>query len=389
MSGVIAGYRYRLRVNPRQARQLQAVFDVDRFVWNMALGRWGDLWKHELEEYSTTDMCRELTDWRGRFEWLGEQPCGPQQQAIRDLGKAIAAYRDKTNPARRPRFKKKGRCTSARWTAKVFSLAGGRLNVGVAGGRIPLRVVWSRPLPSVPRSVTVYRDTAGRWWATFVVVIQAEVLPASGRSTGIDVGLNTYATTEFADSDVANPRFTKRSAKALARSQRNLARKAKGSKNRTKAKAINARAHSRVAAQREDFIHKQSRVLARSFDRIGVEALPIENMKRNRYMARAISDAAWGKFLLALDWQARKVGRPVVRIKAADTTQVCSGCGTKAKVHLGFADRIFDCTECGLVLCRDRNAARNLNPDRLDKSVRVGQGVEGKKSSGSADPKAA
>ncbi len=371
-----ARYTYRLRVTPGQARQLQEVFDSCRFVWNNALGRWRDLWRHERTGLSAVEMQAELTDWRGRFDWLAAVPVTPQQQTLRDLGASIGAFFDKSNPAGRPRFKRKGSLASARWTTRGFSLVDERLAVAVAGGRVQLRVVWSRPLPSAPRSVTVYRDPAGRWWASFVVRVPADSVGVTGQVTGLDVGLTTFATTEFADADVANPRFARRAAKALARSQRNLARKKAGSANRAKAKVAVARAHARVGAQRGDFVHKQARTLARRFDRIGVEDLRVKNLLANRRLARAISDAGWRQFVEALDWQAAKAGHQVIRIDPRNTTQTCSGCGTKAKSPLGLADRIFACTDCGLVLCRDRNAARNLNPDRQDKT---GVGDDGSK----------
>ena len=370
-----ARYTYRLRVTPAQQRQLQEVFDSCRFVWNNALGRWTDLWRHERTALSAVEMQAELTDWRGRFDWLAAVPVTPQQQTLRDLGAGIGAFFDKSNPAGRPRFKRKGSLASARWTTRGFSV-GERLAVAVAGGRVQLRVVWSRPLPSAPRSVTVYRDPAGRWWASFVVRVQADSVGVTREVTGLDVGLATYATTEFADADVANPRFARRAAKALARSQRNLARKKAGSANRAKAKVAVARVHARVGAQRGDFVHKQARTLARRFDRIGVEDLRVKNLLANRRLARAISDAGWRQFVEALDWQAAKAGHQVIRIDPRNTTQTCSGCGTKAKSPLGLADRIFACTDCGLVLCRDRNAARNLNPDRQDKT---GVGADGTK----------
>ena len=193
------------------------------------------------------------------------------------------------------------------------------------------------------------------------------------------MGLTTFATTEYPDADVANPRFARAAAKALARSQRSLSRKKKGSHNRAKAKTATAKVAARTANQRKDWRHKQARQLARRFDRIGVEDLRINNMVRNRHLARSISDAGWGDFLNVLAWQARKAGHEVVRLNPRYTTQTCSGCGAKTKHRLGLADRTFVCSECGLVEDRDRNAARNLNPDRWGKSVRVGQGVDGSK----------
>ncbi len=164
MALVEARYRYRLRVSPAQGRALGAVFDTCRFVWNQALGRWGDLWRHEDLGFSYGDADKELTDWRGRYDWLAAQPCVPQQQVLRDLYRSISAFLDKANPAGRPRFKsRKAGHASARWTPNGFGVSGAgiglgrddRLGVAVASGRIPLRVVWSRPLPSAPTSVTV------------------------------------------------------------------------------------------------------------------------------------------------------------------------------------------------------------------------------------------
>ena len=389
MAVVEARYRYRLRVTDTQEHQLQEVFDSCRFVWNTALGRWHDLWRHEQVSLSWVDMAAELTDWRGRYDWLAAVPVTPQQQVLRDLGRAIAAFQDKTNRAGRPRFKKKRALASASWNRNGFALRDDRLAVAVSGGRSLLRVVWSRPLPSPPKSVTVYRDPAGRWWASFVTRVEPDHVGATGETTGLDVGLNIFATTEHADADVPNPRFARAAAKALARSQRNLARKQKGSKNRAKAKIAVAKVHATVAAQRADFAHKHARSLARRFDRIGVEDLRITNLLANRRLSRAISDAGWGQFLAVLDWQCKKASHQVVRLDPRHTTQTCSCCGAKTKRRLGLADRIFHCDDCGLVEDRDRNAARNLNPNRWDKSVRVGQGVEGLKTGISAERPAA
>jgi putative transposase len=246
--------------------------------------------------------------------------------------------------------------------------------VATAAGRLPLRVVWSRPLPSAPTSVTVYRDKGGRWWTSFVVRVEVPEAPvvAAGRSTGLDVGLTTFATTEDPDNDVENPRFARRAAKALARSQRNMARKQQGSKHRAKAKQHQARVAATVANQRADFHHKAARGLVATYDRIGVEDLRIKNMSKKgtgRHKSglnRSIADVGWGQFRRTLEWQAIKAGKEVVvLLPARDTTQTCSCCGAKAKPRIELSDRVYRCRVCGLVLGRDRNAARNLNPDRI------------------------
>ncbi len=376
-----ARYRYRLRVNPAEAEALKGVFDSCRFVWNQALGRWNDLWRYEGVSLRLASADKELTDWRSRFEWLAAQPSVPEQQVLRDLFASVSAFFDKSNPAGRPNFKKRqSGYATARWTKNGFKvegtglgLASDRLEVATAEGRLPLRVVWSRPLPSTPTSVTIYRDRGGRYWASFVVRVEVPLAPvaATGRATGLDVGLSTFATTEDPAHDIENPRFARRAARALARSQRNTARKQRGSKNRARAKTRQARVAATIANQRADFHHKTARRLVADYDRIGVEDLRVKNMSKKgkgRHKSglnRSIADAGWGQSRRTLEWQATKAGKDVVALPARNTTQKCSSCGAKAKPRIELSDRVFRCRECGLVLGRDRNAARNLNPDRI------------------------
>jgi transposase len=107
MAAKEARYRYRLRVNTREADLLKGVFDSCRFVWNQALGRWNDLWRNEGISLHLAGADKELTGWRSQFEWLAEQPSVPEQQVLRDLFASVSAFFDKSNPAGRPNFKKR------------------------------------------------------------------------------------------------------------------------------------------------------------------------------------------------------------------------------------------------------------------------------------------
>jgi putative transposase len=374
-------YRYRLRVRPADAMALGEVFDACRKVWNQGLGRWTELWQKERLGYSYGEMAAELTDWRGAWEWLAAQPQCPQQQTLRRLHKSIRAFFDKRNPAGRPRFRsrKRGEGHSAEWTKNGFAVSGSglgryqsdRLAVAVGGGRLALRVAWSRPLPSPPSSATVYRDRAGRWWASFVCKVQIPDRPVNptGRTTGLDLGLETFATTEHPATDVQNPRLGKAEAAKLRRLNRHLARTQKESNNRRKARRRKARLEATVVDRRREFHHQEARKLVRAYDRIGVEDLAVANMTRRakggrkRGLNRSINDAGWAAFRQILAWQATKAGKQVVVLPARDTTQRCSGCGAKVKPRIELSDRVFRCRCCGLVTGRDRNAARNLHPD--------------------------
>jgi putative transposase len=375
-------------------------------VWNRALGDWTDRWKAERHPVSYAEASKALTQRREAFDWLRAQPQDPQEQVGRDLYRAIGAFLDKANPAGRPKFKSKRRgYATARWTRNGFRVsgtgrgfAGDRLCVTTAEGRLPLRVVWSRPLPSVPSTVTVHRDRAGRWWASFVVrrEVPDHGVVTAGVGTGLDVGLSVFATTEDPSTDVANPRYARQAAKARARSQRNVARKDQGSANRARARRRLARVEARVAAQRADFHHKAARSLVSSYDVIGVEKVSVKAMaargrgRRRAGLNRSIADAGWSQFRQILEWQAKKAGKEIVVLDPSGTTQECSACGARAKPRIELSDRVFSCHRCGLVMNRDRNAARNLDPAHPRNRLGcTGGGGDGKKTRAAAGTRAA
>jgi putative transposase len=132
-----------------------------------------------------------------------------------------------------------------------------------------------------------------------------------------------------------------------------------------------------------------------------VEDLQVKNMTRKARgrsktgLNRSISDAGWAQFRQILAWQAAKAAKTLVVLPAKDSTQTCSSCGAKAKPHIELSDRVFRCCTCGLILDRDRNAARNLNPDRpgpdggTEPSGTVPAGHDGDKPPVPAGPEAA
>lgn len=199
------------------------------------------------------------------------------------------------------------------------------------------------------------------FWAEFAEkgVVKKEIKEA----VGIDLGLNEIATLSTGEK-IANPRWVRGSEKKLAKEQRRLSRRKKGSNSRKEQKKVVAKTHRRIRNQRRDFHHKISRKLADTYDLIVFEALKVKNMVKNKYLARSILDAGWNQLICFVSYKAEEAGKRVERVNPSGTSQLCSSCGIK--VQKSLAVRTHKCPHCGLVMDRDENAAINILSRGLD-----------------------
>ena len=223
-------------------------------------------------------------------------------------------------------------------------------------GDVPVR--WSRPLPSKPSSVTVVKDSAGRYFASFVIEPKPGAWREADTVVGIDLGLGHFAVLSDGQKITA-PRFLRRAEQLLKRRQRELTRKQKGSANRHKARLKLARAHARVADARRDFHHQLSTALIRDNQAVAVEDLAVNGLGRTR-LAKSVHDAGWSSFVGMLEYKARLQGRTFIKVgRFTPTSQTCSACGAKdgpKPLHI----RQWRCQACGVYLDRDINAAVNV-----------------------------
>jgi len=359
-------YNYRLYPAPGQRIALARAFGCARVVFNEGL-RAREAAYEAGEPYLTdAQLSARLTATKatpGRV-WLNDVSAVVLQQALAELNTAYRNFFASINGTRKgrkagkPRFRsRKDHRQAIRFTAnaRFRVLANGELRLPKIGD---VQVRWSRPLPSEPSSVTVIKDSAGRYFASFVVEDERGPLPEEEPVIGIDLGLGHFVVLSDGRKITA-PRFLRRAEKRLKRRQRKLSRKQKGSANRDKARVKVARAHARVSDSRRDFHHQLSTALIRDNQAVAVEDLAVKALGRTR-LAKSVHDAGWSAFVAMLEYKARLYGRAFHRIgRFTPTSQTCSACGVKEgpkPLHV----RAWQCRACRAWLDRDINAAVNV-----------------------------
>jgi putative transposase len=207
-------------------------------------------------------------------------------------------------------------------------------------------------------SYTVSRDV-DRWYVSVLVETDVVELPKTGKTVGVDLGIKTLATMSDGTT-IENPKCLKKALNKLARKQRELSRKQKGSKNREKARIKVAKIHRTVRLARLDVLHQATTKLVRSYDTIVIEDLNVKGMVKNHKLARSISDCGFGMFRTMLENKCKMYGKTlVVADRFFPSSKTCSSCGHK-KEELKLSERTFHCELCGFEIDRDLNAAINL-----------------------------
>ncbi|MER5880157.1 RNA-guided endonuclease TnpB family protein [Streptomyces sp. NPDC001910] len=364
-------YSFRLYPDPGQRRALAQAFGCARVVFNDAVRAREEARAAKQPFPKAAELSKRLiTEAKQTVErsWLGEVSAVVLQQSLRDVETAYRNFfaslkGDRKGPKiGRPRFKsRKDARQSIRFTANArWNITdNGRLCLPKIGA---VKVIWSRTLPTAPSSVTVIKDAAGRYFASFVVdtdpAVDAARMPETDRTIGIDLGLTHFAVLSDG-TKIDSPRFLRRAEKKLKKTQRELSRKQKGSKNRAKARLKVARAHATVADARREFHHQLSTQLISENQGIAVEDLSVAGLARTR-LAKSVHDAGWASFVGMLKYKAARYGRTLVTIgRFEPTSQTCSTCGVKDGPK-SLNVREWTCAACGAVHDRDHNAALNV-----------------------------
>jgi len=352
-------YKFRFYPTPEQEDILARTFGCTRFVYNHMLRMRTDAWYERGESigYHETSAALTLLKKQPEYAWLNEVSSVPIQQALRHLQQAFNNFFAKR--AHYPSLRSKHGRQAATYAASAFKWDGRALTL--AKMKQPLKIRFSRTIPKAAKvtTVTVSRDPAGRYFVSMLCDDAVAALPKAGAAVGLDLGLSHFAVFSTGEK-VAAPNVFRRNEKKLAKLQRRLAKKKKGSHNRIKAKAKIARVHAKIADTRRDFLHKLSTKTIRENQTIVVETLAVKNMLRNGCLSKSIADASWSEFVRQLEYKAIWYGRELIGIdKWYPSSKRCSACGFVLD-KLPLSVRRWSCPDCKAKHDRDINAAINI-----------------------------
>lgn len=346
---------FRFYPNQQQRALLSREFGCSRYAYNWALNWWNVAF-HEGEKPNYVKCSAAWTVERNSKTWLKESSSIAQQQSIRQLQTAFKNFFDKR--ASFPNFKKLGSKQSCEYTRNGFKYDPVTRNITVTKlGRLNIR--WSKTFNSDPTTITIIKKPSGKYFLTVVVDEEVNTFVKTGEATGIDFGI-THLCTLSNGSKLANPRYTYKNQLKLARAQRILSRRVKGS-NRYKAQKVKvAKIYEHIANARKDTFDKYSTNIVKQYDYIVIEDLDVVGMVKNHNLAKAISDSSFRQLRTMLEYKAKWYGKELVVIdRFFPSTKMCSNCG-HVKTTILLSQREYYCKSCGVNLDRDFNAAKNI-----------------------------
>lgn len=354
---ILRTYRYRLYPTKEQQTTLNNILWAACWLYNRALDYRRKRWNESRKSISYYDQAAMWRDWRN--EEPEDNPLrllnmSAGQQVLRRLDSNYKQFLKSKRGF--PRFKKASRFNSVNYKpGDGASVKNNHLyvqNVGL------VKVRWHRELPDGKlKNIVIVRKPSG-WYVLLQVDLPEHLAEKSTNPpVGVDMGI-THALALSDGTTFDSPQSLQASLRKLRVLQRSVSRKKKGGRNRRKAVQKVARLHEHIANQRSDWWHKTTRQIVNTYGAIVLEDLSLKFMLQNSHLSRSTHDVGLGMFRTMLNYKAIEAGVEIVAVNPRNTSQVCSGCGSIVLKDLSV--RVHACPDCGLVLNRDVNAARNI-----------------------------